>query len=710
MEYDELSVVIEPQEGGPYKVRASGPTGAAEGTFEPPFTDEQLEIFVLRVGRARRGVRHIGSPEMQRAQAFGTRLFDALFQTGVRDVYRDSVVSTQARNKGLRLKLCLNQVPELMHVPWEYLYEDPDFLSISGFTPIVRYLELPRTRPPLEVELPLRILGMVSAPVDAVQLDIDAEKEKLERALDERDLIESGLVQIRWLEAATLRALQRELRVATYHVFHYIGHGGYDEQQGESVLLLEDQNQRGRPVGGRKLGTILADHRSLRLAVLNACEAARSSVEDVFAGVATSLVRRDIPAVVAMQFEITDQAAIAFAEEFYAALLDGAPVDWALAEARKAIYADDNDIEWGTPVLFMRVPDGRVFHVVTDGAPRPQATMPQPEAEVVEAENDEGAEASSAAMSPSQVEAKAVPPQQRAVPALKGGRAAEVEATFVASEIVSVEHVGESIWGGAALSPDGRYLATTATGPGESVRIWEVPGGRQVLSLKAPSSPFALAFSPDGRYLASGITLWELPEGREVLSLKGGGSVAFSPDGRLLATAGWVWELPGGREVIELKAGNHLNVAFSPDGHLLTTSTLSTARVWELPSGREVGAVKHGNFWNNITDVAFSPDGRYLATVSKTVRMWKLPRCLEAGSVGHEGISKLAFSPDGRYLVTTGHDDVAARVWELLKGREIERVSHPGVYDVAFSSDGRYLVTAGKHTARVWQVSSEPSA
>jgi WD40 repeat protein len=120
--------------------------------------------------------------------------------------------------------------------------------------------------------------------------------------------------------------------------------------------------------------------------------------------------------------------------------------------------------------------------------------------------------------------------------------------------------------------------------------------------------------------------------------------------------------------------------------------------------------VKHGNFWNNITDVAFSPDGRYLATVSKTVRMWKLPRGLEAGSVGHEGISKLAFSPDGRYLVTTGHDDVAARVWELFSGREIERVSHPGVYDVAFSSDGRYLVTAGKHTARVWQVSSESSA
>ena len=86
-------------------------------------------------------------------------------------------------------------------------------------------------------------------------------------------------------------------------------------------------------------------------------------VEDPFAGVAASLVQREIPAVIAMQFEITDRAAIVFAHEFYAAVADGYPVDSAVAEARKAIFADANDIEWGTPVLFMRVPDGRIFDV-----------------------------------------------------------------------------------------------------------------------------------------------------------------------------------------------------------------------------------------------------------------------------------------------------------------------------------------------------------
>ncbi len=79
-----------------------------------------------------------------------------------------------------------------------------------------------------------------------------------------------------------------------------------------------------------------------------------------------------------MQFEITDRAAIVFAGEFYAALADGYPVDSAVAEARKAIFADANDIEWGTPVLFMRVPDGRIFDVTRRAAP-PEVAEEEPE-------------------------------------------------------------------------------------------------------------------------------------------------------------------------------------------------------------------------------------------------------------------------------------------------------------------------------------------
>ena len=181
---------------------------------------------------------------------------------------------------------------------------------------------------------------------------------------------------IDWLETASLRALQRQLRRAEYHVFHYIGHGGYDRDADDGVLLLEDEHGRSARITGVQLGTILQDELSLRLAVLNACEGARSSVEDPFSGVATSLIEREIPAVIGMQFEITDRSAIVFASEFYAALADGYPVDSALAEARKAIYADKNDVEWATPVLFMRVQDGLLFEVPDHASARDQKPDP----------------------------------------------------------------------------------------------------------------------------------------------------------------------------------------------------------------------------------------------------------------------------------------------------------------------------------------------
>jgi CHAT domain len=376
-EYCELKVRIE-READAFRVAAAGPSGEATGTFEVPFSQVELENLVLRVSRPRQTVRRIDSPEMELVRRFGNELFNSIFQARVRDVYRDSYAQARAEGKGLRITLALAEAPDLMNLPWEYLYDEPAFLSISTWTPVVRYLNLPRARRPLPVSTPFRILAMVSAPSDSIPLDVEREKHLLQEALG--DLVASGGVDIHWLEQATLRALQRELRRDEYHIFHFIGHGGYDHAAEDGVLLLEAEDGRGRLVSGSQLGTMLADHTTLRLAVLNACEGARTSVEDPFAGVAASLVQREIPAVIAMQFEITDRAAIVFAHEFYAAVADGYPVDSAVAEARKAIFADANDIEWGTPVLFMRVPDGRIFDV----APKAPFDV-APKAPVVEA-------------------------------------------------------------------------------------------------------------------------------------------------------------------------------------------------------------------------------------------------------------------------------------------------------------------------------------
>ena len=78
-------------------------------------------------------------------RSFGSDLFSALFTGAVRDLYRDCYSAARQSRKGLRITLGLTGTPELMDLPWEYLYERPAFISISTWTPVVRYLELPRS-------------------------------------------------------------------------------------------------------------------------------------------------------------------------------------------------------------------------------------------------------------------------------------------------------------------------------------------------------------------------------------------------------------------------------------------------------------------------------------------------------------------------------------------------------------------------------------
>jgi CHAT domain-containing protein len=371
LEYDRLTIRIDPAPGGGYDAYAEGSGGDGHGRFVLPFHERDLENFVLRMSRgSRRGRRRMETPETARAREFGRHLFESVFVGDVRDVYRMSLAEARRADRGLRITLQLAQVPELMDIPWEYLYDEPSFLSISAWTPVVRYLDLSRPRPPLAVKPPLRVLGMVSSPSDVEPLDVDEERARLERSLE--PLCADGRVKIDWTEEASLSGLLRRLQRDTFHVFHYIGHGAYDTAADDGVILLEDRSGRSQQVSGSQLGTILCDHRSLRLAVLNACEGARSSSTDPFAGVASSLVQRELPAVIAMQFEITDEAAIVFSEFFYDALALGYSVDNALAHARQGVYASGNEVEWATPVLLLRVADGKLFDVDWQEAQTPE--------------------------------------------------------------------------------------------------------------------------------------------------------------------------------------------------------------------------------------------------------------------------------------------------------------------------------------------------
>jgi hypothetical protein len=182
--YLDFDLLIRRTESGYRAQVLQSPAGEASTEFAAPFSELELENFLLRVGRSRRGTRRRDSPEMEAVRSVGNRLCAAVFSGGVRDCWASSLSKTEARNAGLRLRLRISDAPELNNVPWEYLYNSSQnrFPSLSEYTPLIRYLDLPQRIRPLTIDAPLEILVMISSPSDYEGLDVEAEWSQLNNA------------------------------------------------------------------------------------------------------------------------------------------------------------------------------------------------------------------------------------------------------------------------------------------------------------------------------------------------------------------------------------------------------------------------------------------------------------------------------------------------------------------------------------------------
>jgi WD40 repeat protein len=272
---------------------------------------------------------------------------------------------------------------------------------------------------------------------------------------------------------------------------------------------------------------------------------------------------------------------------------------------------------------------------------------------------------------------------------------------------------------GLTTSPDGRYVATTMVGDGgrrTSGWMLEAATGKERFVFEEAGEVRPLAFSPDGRYLTTGIRVFETITGQRVAGLEQPGRVlaaAFGA-GMLVATGAddktvRVFEARSGKEVLRLPHESTVAaVAFSPDGRYLSTRSRDwKARIFETATGKLVAQLDHRE---EVAATAWSPDGRYLATGSRD----RLAQVFEVGSgppkarLGHQGeVVAVAFSPDIRY-VATGSRDRMARVFEVTTSTEIARLEHrDDVEAVAWSPDGRYVVTGSRDgTARVFAPTS----
>jgi hypothetical protein len=362
--YLDFDVWIDQKTEGLYRAKAWSGAAGFEATecFALPAVLAGGELCRVAGGGLRGGsVAADTAEDGASPEQVGDELFRTVFQGELLKAFQGCLAKARG-GPGLRIRLRLNDVPQLAGLPWEYLYDaaGQGFLALSSRTPVVRYLELSEGLGTLLVEPPLRILAVISTPQGYRDLaEADDEWRRLGAALE--PLLHKGLIEVERLERPTAAALESRLRTGRpVHILHFVGHGGFSELRGEGVLVFEDENGRGAPLGGPSLAYLLQDHPSLRLAVLNACNGARTSRESTFAGTAQVLVQHGVPAVIAMQAEVMDETACSFAEKLYRALAAGLPVDACVGEVRRALAAERNP-EWGTPVLYLRATDGRLF-------------------------------------------------------------------------------------------------------------------------------------------------------------------------------------------------------------------------------------------------------------------------------------------------------------------------------------------------------------
>jgi hypothetical protein len=299
--------------------------------------------------------------------ADGQRLFEMLLAD---DELLKAWGEARGRSKPRRIRLRIDP-PALHAMPWESLRDGADAIAADADTPFSRYLPIGKAWGRALTDRLVRVLAVISNPSDLgakynlPSADVELEARTLREAFG---LAPSPALQERGqggevtflTPPITLARLEAELRNG-YHVLHFIGHGGFNTKRQEAALYFEDDDGAAqRVIDADFAGMLDRLQTPPQLVVLAACQSATQSLGEVFTGLGPKLVQIGLPAVVAMQADVTMLTARRFAATFYRQLIAHGTIDLAMNEARSTLITNGR-YDAAVPVLFMRLHDGLLW-------------------------------------------------------------------------------------------------------------------------------------------------------------------------------------------------------------------------------------------------------------------------------------------------------------------------------------------------------------
>lgn len=620
----------------------------------------------------------------------GRAMYQAVFTPPIERLFGGIVVKG-GTGKGTRIRLVIEPV-ELARLPWEFMYDGEGFVVLRSDSPLVRgFISTPTSRP-TAIRGKLKILYAWANPDDQLPLELEKTAATIRAGLAENRQIQFDL-----LTHATHEKLEKALD-QDYHIVCLACHGSEDH------IYLEQEQGGHEEVSVAGFIRMLEGKNDTRLVFLDACELGVIPSGKAYSFAQNLASMAKIPVVLAMQFEVGDEAANRLTSRYFQSLAAFRPVDAALSEARKTIFDDHKIIsDVFAPVLYLQSANSNLFPKPVNWRRIALALVLMAflllglafgvftffQAQAKQSESRQLAAQVSNQLTPGGG-GDILEAAHLSVQSYTTAQTRDAEKALFA---VAAEPFPVAVFQGSAvdISTDG-VSALVVNKDQHTLLSWDIPHNRQLWAITEQNRQFSSPkISPDGKT----------------------GVFISSPVDNLIAADMVTIDISTGQEKTRFSNITPSSVAFNRTGNILLASwavSSGMSQVWDLRSNEMVMRTD----FTSANDGLISPDGTKMImgtavlSANKPLEIRSIPDgAILAKLKDYTGtVNSAAFSPNGKQVITSGNDG-KLRIWDSATGQQLSLFDAPDAITAAFFDSSENLIFAlAKQSVTVWEASS----